>query len=153
MYLFLPATNSSPQKLLANLDSENWHNKILPQFSDRKGTLVFPKFKLDYDVLLNNSLETLGMKRAFVEGGADFSRMVDNDNLFITIVKQKSFVDVNEEGPEAAAVTTVRLSDSVMPVRPPKPFEMIMDRPFLFVIGDDQTKSILFMGVIYDPAG
>jgi len=152
MYLFLPATNSSPQKLLAHLDSENWHNKKLPQFSDRKGTLVFPKFKLDYDVLLNNSLEALGMKRAFVEGGADFSQMVDNDNLFITMVKQKSFVDVNEEGTEAAAVTTVTMSDSIA-FEPQKPFEMIVDRPFLFVIADDQTKSVLFMGVIYDPAG
>ncbi|MGA2179050.1 MAG: serpin family protein [Verrucomicrobiota bacterium] len=153
MYLFLPATNSSPQKLLANFNSESWHNKILPQFSDRKGMLVFPKFKLDYNILLNDSLEALGMKCAFVEGEADFSRMVDNDNLFITMVKQKSFVDVNEEGTEAAAVTTVMLSDSVMSLRPPKPFEMIVDRPFLFVIDDDSTKSVLFMGVIYDPAG
>ena len=114
---------------------------------------MFPKFKLDYNILLNDSLEALGMKRAFQEDAADFSRMVDNDSLFITIVKQKSFADVNEEGTEAAAVTTVMLSDHAMPLRPPKPFEMIVDRPFVFVIGDDTTKSILFMGVIYDPAG
>jgi serine protease inhibitor len=153
MFLFLPATNSNPQKLLANLNSESWYNKILPRFSDRKGTLVFPKFKLDYNILLNDSLEALGMKRAFQEGVADFSRMVDNDSLFITIVKQKSFVDVNEEGTEAAAVTTVMLSDSAMPLRPPKPFEMIVDRPFVFVIEDSKTQSILFMGTIFDPAG
>jgi len=67
-------------------------------------------------------------------------------------VKQKSFVEVNEEGTEAAAVTTVVMQATAV-FRPEKPFEMIVDRPFFFVIGDDSTKSILFMGAIYDPAG
>jgi len=151
MYLFLPATNSSPAKLLADFSGENWRDKISPEFSEREGMLVFPRFKLNYDVLLNKSLESLGMKQAFVEGVADFHPMVINDNLFITKVKQKSFVDVNEEGTEAAAVTTVMLSNRAMPLRPPKPFEMIVDRPFFFVIGDSETQSILFMGVMYDP--
>jgi serpin B len=150
MYLFLPATNMNPQKLLKNLSGENRRDKLLPQFSSRNGTLVFPKFKLDYDILLNNSLKALGMKSAFVEGAADFSRMVDNDNLFITQVKQKSFVDVNEEGTEAVAVTTVMLSDHAILSRP-RPFEMIMDRPFFFVIGDSQTQSVLFIGIVFDP--
>ena len=75
-----------------------------------------------------------------------------NEPLFVSEVKQKSFVEVNEEGTEAAAVTTVRMTFSAMPV-PQNAFNMIVDRPFLFVIADDQTKSILFMGVIYDPAG
>jgi serpin B len=77
--------------------------------------------------------------------------MADDPELAVNKVKQKSFVEVNEEGTEAAAVTTVEMTDSVMPVHPPKPFEMIVDRPFLFVIADDLTKSILFMGLIYDP--
>jgi serpin B len=150
MYLFLPATNSSPQKLLADFNSENWRNKILSRFADREGTVVFPKFRLDYDVLLNEPLQALGMKHAFSDN-ADFSAMAD-EPLFVSEVKQKSFVDVNEEGTEAAAVTTV-VMHSLAIREPMKPFEMIVDRPFLFVIGDDQTKSILFMGVICDPAG
>jgi serpin B len=151
MYLFLPATNSSPAKLLLDLSGENWRNKILPGFRDREGMLALPRFKMNYDVLLNDPLKALGMRRAFDATSADFAAMAD-EPLFVSAVKQKSFVEVNEEGTEAAAVTTVVVN--AMAIREPvKPFEMMVDRPFFFVIGDDQTQSILFMGVIYDPAG
>ena len=150
MYLFLPDTNSSPAKLLADLNADTWRDKILPKFQDAEGTLALPRFKLDYGVTLNDPLKALGMRRAFTDD-ADFSAMAD-EPLLVSEVKQKSFVEVNEEGTEAAAVTTVRMRPTGV-FRPQKPFEMIVDRPFLFVIGDDETKSILFMGVIYDPAG
>jgi serpin B len=150
MYLFLPDTNSSPTKLLADLNADTWQNKILPKFQDSDGTLALPRFKLDYDVILNDPLKALGMRQAFAVG-ADFSAMAD-EPLFVSKVKQKSFVEVNEEGTEAAAVTTVTMR-AMVEFRPEKPFEMIVDRPFLFVIADNQTKSVLFMGVIYDPAG
>ena len=148
MYLFLPATNSTPAKLLENFSGESWRDKILPQFRDREGMLALPRFKTEYEVVLNDPLKALGMKQAFAPN-ADFSAMA-SEPLFISEVKQKSFVDVNEEGTEAAAVTTVTMVSSAMP-RPGKLFEMIVDRPFLFVIADDQTTSILFMGLIYDP--
>jgi serpin B len=150
MYLFLPDTNSSPTKLLADLNADTWRDKILPKFQDKEGTLALPRFKLDYDVTLNDPLKALGMRQAF-SNGADFSAMAD-EPLFVSEVKQKSFIEVNEEGTEAAAVTTVAMATNAA-FRPEKPFEMIVDRPFLFVIGDDSTKSILFMGVICDPAG
>ena len=149
MYLFLPDTNSSPTKLLAGMDNDTWRDKILPQFQDKEGTLALPRFKLDYGVTLNDPLKALGLRQAFAVD-ADFSAMAD-EPLFVSEVKQKSYVEVNEEGTEAAAVTTVTMSLSAMPA-PAIRFKMIVDRPFLFVIGDDSTKSILFMGVIYDPA-
>ena len=151
MYLFLPATNSSPQKLLADFDGGSWRDKILPQFAERKGTLVFPKFKINYDVLLNEPLKNLGMKHAFDPQSADFSAMAD-EPLVVSKVKQKSFVEVNEEGTEAAAVTTVGITAMSIQMDPPRPFEMTVDRPFLFVIADEQTQSILFTGIIFDPA-
>ena len=150
MHLFLPATNSSPAKLLASLNGETWRNKIRPQFMDREGTLALPRFKMEYEVLLNDPLKALGMRSAF-SSAADFSAMAD-EPLFVSEVKQKSYVDVNEEGTEAAAVT-VGIIRATAILRPQEPFEMIVDRPFLFVIVDDQTKSILFMGVVYEPAG
>ena len=150
MFLFLPDTNSTPEKLLADLNADTWQNKILPRFHDEQGLLGLPRFKLDYDVTLNDPLKAMGMRQAFAQN-ADFSAMAD-EPLFVSEVKQKSFVVVNEEGTEAAAVTTVKMTLSAMPA-PKKMFEMIVDRPFLFVIADDQSKSILFMGVIYDPAG
>jgi serpin B len=150
MYLFLPDTNSGPTKLLADLNADTWRDKILPKFQDEEGTLVLPRFKLDYDVTLNNPLKALGMRQAFTKG-ADFSAMAD-EPLFVSEVKQKSFVEVNEEGTEAAAVTTVVMK-SLAIREPMKSFKMIVDRPFFFMIGDDSTKSILFMGVVHDPAG
>jgi serine protease inhibitor len=147
MYLFLPNTNSNPAKLLAGMDNDTWRDKILPGFRDREGTLAFPRFKLEYDVVLNDPLKALGMRHAFED--ADFSAMA-GEPLFVSKVKQKSFVDVNEEGTEAAAVTTVWVTNSVM-VKPPEPFEMIVDRPFFFVIEDNETQSILFMGIVSNP--
>ena len=149
MYLFLPGTNSSPAKLLATLDSETWRDKILPGFHDGEGLLALPRFRLEYDVTLNDPLKALGMRHAFED--ADFSAMA-GEPLFVSKVKQKSFVEVNEEGTEAAAVTTVMVGREAI-IQPIKPFEMIVDRPFFFIIGDSETQSILFMGLVYDPAG
>ncbi len=149
MYLFLPGTNSNPAKLLSGMDNDTWRDKIVPGFRDREGTLAFPRFKLDYDVVLNDPLQALGMRHAFDD--ADFSAMAD-EHLFISQVKQKSFVEVNEEGTEAAAVTTVMVGRMAI-MEPIKTFEMIVDRPFFFVIGDGMTQSILFMGVVHDPTG
>ena len=150
MYLFLPSTNSDPAKLLAGFDGSGWRDKILPQFQKQAGTLALPRFKIEYGVLLNDPLKALGLRRAFAD--ADFSAMA-NEKLSISEVKQNSFVEVNEEGTEAAAVTGVHVTMLAGIREPVKPFEMIVDRPFLFVIGDDRTKSLLFMGLVYDPAG
>lgn len=149
MILFLPTTNSSPEKLLATFNGKKWNDEILPRFLEREGTLKFPKFKLDYDIGLNNSLQALGMQQAFIEGAANFSAMAD-EPLFVSQVKQKSYVDVNEEGTEAAAVTTVFVRNSIV-MRPLPPFEMIVNRPFFFVIADRFTDTILFMGIVNDP--
>ena len=149
MYFFLPGTNSNPAKLLAGMDSNAWRDNILPGFRDREGTLAFPRFKLDYDVVLNDPLQALGMRHAFDD--ADFSAMA-SEPLFVSQVKQKSFVEVNEEGTEAAAVTTVVMKAWAV-MQPIEPFEMMVDRPFFFVIADSETQSILFVGMVYDPAG
>lgn len=149
MILFLPATNSSPAKLLAGFNGKNWSDEIAPRFSSREGVVTFPKFKLSCQLLLNHPLGSLGMKEAFIPGTANFSGM-SGDPLFVGEVLQKSFVDVNEQGTEAAAVTIVQVRASVVMQRP-KPFEMIMDHPFFFVICDKPTGTILFMGAVNDP--
>jgi serpin B len=108
---------------------------------------VLPRFKVEYGVEFKEPLKAMGMRAAF--GKADFSGMADR-GLFISAVRQKAFVEVNEEGTEAAAAT-VGLTELSGHRDPPKPFQMIVDRPFLFLIEDYQTKMILFMGVVYDP--
>ena len=146
--VYLPDADSSLTKLLARFNSAPERSKMLEGFLDREGTLALPRFKLEYDITLNDPLQALGIKRAF--HGGDFSAMSD-ESLEVSEVKQKSYVEVNEEGTEAAAVT-VGMMRATAVLRPQKPFEMIVDRPFFFVIKDTQTKSILFMGVVCDPA-
>lgn len=148
MEVFLPTTNSSLAKLLARFNSDRERHKMLDGFTRREGTLALPRFKLEYGVKLNDALQALGMGRAFHD--ADFSGISD-EPLVLSEVKQKSYIEVNEEGTEAAAVTT-GIMTALAVQRPLKPFEMIVDRPFFFVIVDRQTQSILFMGVVYDPA-
>jgi serpin B len=150
MELFLPATNSSPQALLAELAGQEarWA-AVAHGFSMQEGVVTLPKFRIEYDVTLNQPLEALGMKSAFA-ANADFSGIA-NEPLYISQVKQKSYVDVNEKGTEAAAVTTITVMALAMREPPKERFTMVLDRPFFFVISDMNTGSILFMGVVNDP--
>lgn len=151
MELYLPQTNSNPQKLVARFASDTtWRYKAQSDFSRRQGSVTLPKFKIEYDVRLNDPLKALGIKTAFTSR-ADFSGMAD-EQLFISEVKQKSYVDVNEEGTEAAAVTVVGVRASAVMRPPPNRFTMVLDRPFFFAISDVDTGSILFMGIVNDPA-
>lgn len=146
MYVFLPKENSSLAALQQNLNSENWQ-KWMGEFSQRQGLVRLPKFKLDYDINLNDALTALGMGEAFTDK-ANFSGM--GKNLSISEVKHKTFVEVNEEGTEAAAVTSVGIV-RLSAVQEEPPFEMVVDRPFFTAIRDNQTGSILFMGSIVNP--
>lgn len=146
MDVFLPATNSSLTKLLALFNARPERDKLLADFREREGTLALPRFKLEYSVTLNDALQSLGIRRAF--HGADFSAMSD-ESLEVSEVKQKSYVEVNEEGTEAAAVTTGIMQTTAI-LQPQPPFEMVVDRPFFFVIVENRTQSVLFMGALTD---
>ena len=150
MYIFLPDPESDLNIFLENLNAENWEN-WMPQFRTQDVSLVMPKFKLEYRKTLNNTLKVLGMDIAFDPALADFSRMapLEFGNLYIGEVIHKTFVEVNEEGTEAAAVTSVGVIETSAVSPPPIPF--IVDRPFFFAIHDNETKTVLFMGVVVDP--
>jgi serine protease inhibitor len=146
MYVFLPDSNSSPDELLEIMSAEARQEVTEPDFCEREGTVVLPKFKMDYDVDLTQPLRNLGMVAAF--GKADFSGISD-EPLSISAMRQKTFVAVNEEGTEAAAVTSDVMVRCI--IERPKPFQMIMDRPFVFLIHDNERQTILFMGIVHDP--
>jgi serine protease inhibitor len=161
MTIFLPKKPDALQHLLAEFGNRAWvtqHPSIF-SYSEREGTLVFPKFKFDYDILLNVTLKRLGIRQAFDPLAADFSPMGTGPApVFISKVKQKSFVSVDEEGTEAAAATVVEATYGSEDTNPPKPFEMIVNRPFLFVITTTGVFEesygapiILFMGIVDDP--
>jgi serine protease inhibitor len=109
---------------------------------------VLPKFKVEYNVALKGPLQSLGMKAAFDGSAANFSGIAPG--LFISAAQQKTFVEVNEEGTEAAVVTGMEVQIASVSPRL-EPFDMIVDRPFLFLIEDKQTEVILFMGTVFDP--
>jgi serpin B len=148
MYVFLPDPGSSPEKLLQIMNGDNWRRVTMPGFAEHEGRLVLPRFKFETALDLKAPLKALGMKQAFDVNKANFSAMFA-DPHFISQARQKAFVEVNEEGTEAAAVTLMA-SDNAAILDPPKPFEMIVDRPFLFVIVDARSEMILFMGLVRD---
>ncbi|MBD2561284.1 MULTISPECIES: serpin family protein [Nostoc] len=145
-YIFLPKQNSNLKAFYQNLNVENWQ-KWMTQFNKQKGFIRLPRFKIDYDVTLNDALKTLGMEEAFSDK-ANFSGM--GKNFAISQVKHKTFVEVNEEGTEAAAATSVGIVATSLREEP-EPFRMIVERPFFCAIRDNQTGSLLFMGSIIEP--
>ncbi|MEH1826992.1 MAG: serpin family protein [Nostoc sp.] len=145
-YIFLPQQNSSLKAFYKNLNVENWE-KWMTQFNKQKGFIRLPRFKTEYDITLNDALKTLGMEEAF-SNKANFSGM--GKNFAISQVKHKTFVEVNEEGTEAAAATSVGIVTTSLR-QEPEPFRMIVDRPFFCAIRDNQTGSLLFMGSIIEP--
>lgn len=111
--------------------------------------LTMPKFKLESSLSLNEALVKLGMTDAFSPGVADFSGMDGTKNLFISDLIHKSFVDVDEAGTEAAAATAVVMEATSAPM---EPIEMTVDRPFVFLIRDIETGTVLFVGRVMNPS-
>jgi serpin B len=114
--------------------------------------LTLPKFKTTAAFGLNGELQALGMRQAFVPGAANFAGMNGREgDLYIALVVHKAFVDVNEEGTEAAAATAVITQNSSTAPPPPPPV-FRADHPFVFVIRDNKTGSILFLGRLSNPS-
>jgi serpin B len=144
MTVLLPKAGWSPAQLLAALDPESW-SALASRFEERDVALLLPRFRVEYGRKLKEDLAALGMGIAF-DASADFSRIADvaPDRLYITRVDQKTFVEVNEEGTEAAAATAVGVGRTSAPV----PVEMRVDRPFAFAIRERLSGAVLFLGVM-----
>ena len=145
MYIFLPAQSSNLADFQAQLTVDRW-NGLMREFRSMQGSITLPRFKVEYAIKLNDALQALGMDVAF-SPRADFSEMTAPP-AFISKVIHKTFMEINEEGTEAAAATVVMMERSVSLT---KPFQMVVDRPFFCAIRDNQAGTILFMGSIVDP--
>lgn len=110
-------------------------------------TVILPRFKFSFEKYLNDQLTSLGMVDAFIPGLADLSGISDND-LFVSFVKQNTFVEVNEKGTEAAAVTTIGVGETSYPGD-----DAIFkaDKPFIFAIRERTTNTLLFIGKVELP--
>ena len=148
MYIFLPQANSNLEQFNQQLNLANWQT-WLSQMRSQPGNIFLPKFKLEYTTELKDVLSSLGMQQVFNSAQADFSAMTDSA-VALDQVKHKAVIEVNEEGTEAAGVTStgIRIT-SAIPQK--QPFEMNINRPFFFAIRDDRAGTILFMGNVVEP--
>ncbi|XP_066482702.1 serpin B6-like [Tiliqua scincoides] len=139
-------TSTGLEKLERDMTFEKLMDWINPEMMDlTEVELSLPKFKLEEKYDLKSVLSRMGMAEAFVEGKADFSGMSSNKDLFLSEVVHKSFVEVNEEGTEAAAATAAIIVPKFFVPR------FMADHPFLFLIRHNKTGSILFYGRFCSP--
>ena len=157
MEVLLPAKSSSLGALEAELTREHWTG-WQAQYAPRSGKIELPSFELKSNYRLNEPLQTLGMRRAFHPDGAQLTAMFSSapgqpraGRFFISSVLQSTYWKVDEEGSEAAAVTTTGIRTAAV-ARPEQPFRMIVNRPFFCAIEDRRSGALLFVGAIYDPA-
>lgn len=152
MYIFLPDEKTSLDQFERNLTAENW-DAWMNSFQPAPGDLKLPRFKVEWESSLNEALKTLGMAEAFAPQRANFSQIANvggGNNLYLSEVRHKTWAEVNEEGTEAAAVTSVGVF--VTSVQTPREkFVMKVDRPFFFAIRDNRTKVVLFIGSVANP--
>lgn len=146
MIVLLPKAVDGLEGLEAQLNFENLQRWMQSVKQDNRLEISLPRFKTTAKFDMKRTLQAMGMRSAFDERLADFSGMTSEGALFISGVVHKAFVDVNEEGTEAAAATAVGM---VMVSSPPM---FIADHPFIFMIRDNRNGALLFVGRITNPA-
>jgi len=147
MLVLLPDTDRF-EEFESTLDSARL-SAILEQVEFRDVDLTLPKFTFEWATSLAGVLSAMGMPSAFDPFEADLSGMTDAERLYISDVFHKAFVAVDEEGTEAAAATAVAVDTTSMPL---EPVVVKIDRPFVFLIRDTPTGTILFLGRVVDPS-
>ncbi|MDR2234039.1 MAG: serpin family protein [Tannerella sp.] len=149
MVFVLPQHNVSFVTMIERLQTPDYLINCLNSAVMRDVNLFVPRFKIEYEIDLVKPLKRLGVGVAFEPFVADFSEMSDM-LLYISEAKQKIYIEVNEEGTEAAAVTSIGISFSS--VGPPQPVMFTADRPFLFLIQEKSSGAVLFTGKIGNAA-
>lgn len=143
MTVLLPSQNTTADALINSLSSTDWA-QLQKDMTAGEIDFGLPKFTLSYEIKLNNALSALGMPTAFTDR-ADFTKINAKGGLTLSFVKQNTFVAVDEKGTEAAAVTTGGVSTTSARV------PTLCDRPFVFVIHEKTSGTVLFVGKIADP--
>ena len=146
MVVLLPKSDKSLDELTDQLTPENW-NSWTASIGKTKVNLGLPKFSFDYEKQLNDILSLMGMGIA-LSPRADFTGISSDGNLYINYVKHKTFVEVNEEGTEAAAATVVAVR---LTAYPGDTKYMQVNQPFLFAIREKTTNTIVFLGKVAEP--
>jgi serpin B len=150
MLTLLPDKGVSIDDIIGKLDGESWETYLtnITNGGLHEIAVKLPRFKIEYESNLNDALKAMGMTAVFSES-ADLSLIHPTAPLFVSKVKQKTFVEVNENGMEAAAATVIEVVGGSGPsYNPPPPPDFTVDRPFIFFVKEKSTGTIFFAGVI-----
>jgi serine protease inhibitor len=148
MIVMLPDRNYTTSDIIEQLTTENWSHWI-ESFTEEVVVVNLPRFKFEFGEKLNDELTDMGMGVAFSPDQADFTKISPDGNLYISMVRQKAYVDVNEKGTEAAAITVVEIL--LTSAGPDGKIHFTANRPFLFAIMEKESKSIIFIGKVALP--
>ncbi len=152
MLILLPDDVDGLSALEGSLTAANLEKWIAALGNEGKAIVSLPRFKITQQFELSPTLENLGMKTAFDASSADFSAMTGDKSLSISAAIHKAYIDLDEDGTEAAAATAVMMTGMAMrPMPTPPPIVFTADHPFLFLIRDNASGAILFMGRLTDP--
>ncbi len=146
--IFLPKANTNPEDLLPQLTVTQWR-KWMEQLREQQGSLKLPRFSLSYEVDMKKALKSVGMSTMFEQSSASFSKLTSRQ-VYVNHLRHKTLVEVNEKGTQSAPTSSadVRVT-SVFPRE--DDFSMVVDRPFLCMIRDRKTETLLFIGVVENP--
>jgi len=147
MELVMPATDKNIDQLISELTDEGWATWINSLSEPTEITIALPPFKFEFEQELNDVLSSMGMAIAFNPNSADFSKINNDYQLYISKIKHKTFIEVDEKGTEAAAVTSVEVGTTSIG----NPKNIVFDKPFLFAIREVSTGIILFIGKVENP--
>lgn len=147
MYIVLPPAGMNLDKMISYVN-EGLYDQAMSMMNTAKVQLTMPKLKVETTMVLNKTLQNMGIKTAFTSA-ADFKGIAEMGPLVLDQVKQKCYIDVSEKGTEAAAVTSVGVR--LTSVRPETNVTMKVDRPYVFFIADRTNDNILFAGKIMRP--
>ncbi|NXF06630.1 SPB10 protein, partial [Smithornis capensis] len=148
MFILLPSDIAGLQKLERELTFENLSAWTNPELMEKmKMEVYLPRFKIEEKYDLKSTLSRMGIQDAFTEGQADFTGMLKNGDLFLSQVFHKCYLEVNEEGTEAAAASSAALASRSLGAT----VIFVADHPFFFFIRHNKTKAILFLGRFSSP--
>lgn len=147
MYVVLPPKGLSIDKMISYVN-ENLYDQAMSMMTAEKVRLTLPKFKLETEMILNKTLQNMGIRTAF-SSAADFKGISETGPLVLDQVKQKCYIDVSEKGTEAAAVTSIGVR--MTSARPETVYTMNVDRPYVFFIADRSNGNIIFAGRVARP--
>jgi len=146
MIILLPNHDKSTDDIVNELTKETW-DAWNNSFGEEEVLVGLPKFKFEFEDSLNSPLTDMGMGIAFMPDEANFSKINPYYDIFISMVKQKAYIDVNEKGTEAAAATVVEMELTSIPDKR----YFTVNRPFMFVIKEKDTNAIIFIGRVMKP--